>query len=424
MKRVVLIVLMSVSLLTYGQVDFDEFFENKTLRLDYYHTGDNNSDSYSFDKLLEEPYWGGSHVNLLDTFQYGNYYYRVFDVKTNREIYSRGYSTLFREWQTTAEAKEIRKTFSETVVMPYPKNDVRVEFLGRDEKGVFKKKYEYVVEIDSYFIKKEQRLKYPKFDVLVNGKPEKKVDIVIIPEGYTKDEMGLFIKNCEEFKENLFKFSPYKENRDKFNIYGVLAPSQESGNDIPADGIWKNTILNSKFYTFDSERYCMTSDNESVRDVAGNAPYDQIYILINTDKYGGGAIYNHYNSSVNSNSQAAKIFIHELGHGFAALGDEYYNSSVSYSDFYDLKVEPWEPNITTLVDFDSKWKHLIKKGVPIPTPDTKEYVNTLGVFEGGGYVAKGVYRPAHDCLMNSFRGDRFCDACNEAIQEMINFYCE
>jgi len=424
MKRIILALLVFFSLVTYGQVDFDEFFYNKTLRLDYYHSGDHTSDSYSFDKLLEEPFWGGSHINLLDTFGYGNYFYKVFDVETNKEIYSRGYSTLFREWQTTAESKITRKTFSETVVMPFPKKDVRVEFFGRDKKGVFVKRFEYIVDVSSYFIKKEQRLKYPKFDVLVNGTPDKKVDIVIIPEGYTESEMGLFVNDCEAFKENLFKFSPYSENKERFNIYGVLAPSRESGTDIPAKGIYKNTILNTQFYTFDSERYCMTSDNESVRDVASNAPYDQIYILINSKKYGGGAIYNHYNASVNSNRQAAKIFIHELGHGFAALGDEYYNSSVSYSDFYDVTVEPWEPNITTMVDFNSKWKHLIKKGVPIPTPATKKYENTIGVFEGGGYVAKGVYRPAQDCLMNTFNGDHFCDACKEAIQEMIDFYSE
>jgi len=158
--------------------------------------------------------------------------------------------------------------------------------------------------------------------------------------------------------------------------------------------------------------------------MAANAPYDQIYILVNSKKYGGGAIYNYYSVSVNSNSKAAKIFVHEFGHGFAGLGDEYYNSEVAYSDFYPTDVEPWEPNLTTLVDFDRKWKHLLKKKTPVPTPATKKYIKNLGVFEGGGYAAKGVYRPAYDCLMKTFDGDKFCGACSEAIQKMIDFYSE
>ncbi len=166
----------------------------------------------------------------------------------------------------------------------------------------------------------------------------------------------------------------------------------------------------------------MTTENKAVRDVAANVPYDQIYILVNTEKYGGGAILNHYNVSVNSNQKAGKIFIHELGHGFAGLGDEYYDSSTSYNDFYNLEIEPWEPNITTLKNFDSKWGHLILKNVPIPTPDSVIYEKNMGVFEGGGYSAKGIYRPKKDCLMKSFDGDVFCEACAEAIVKMINFY--
>jgi len=236
--------------------------------------------------------------------------------------------------------------------------------------------------------------------------------------------LGLFINDCQKFAKLLFSFSPYTENKDKFNIRAVLAASEESGNDIPGDSIWKKTLMNTGFYTFDSERYCMTMDNKSVRDLAANAPYDQIYILVNNKKYGGGAIYNYYSVSVNSNILASKIFVHEFGHGFAGLGDEYYNSPTSYNDFYPLDVEPWEPNLTTLIDFNSKWKHLLKKKTPIPTPPKKKYLDKPGVFEGGGYVAKGVYRPAYDCLMNSFKGDKFCEACTESIQNMIDFYAK
>lgn len=422
MKKIILFLLALSTLSTNAQ--FNKFFQDKTLRIDYFHSGNDTSEFYSFDEVLIEPNWGGSKVNLIDTFFYGKYFYKVFDVATDSLIYSRGYSTLFGEWQTTSEAKKTWRTLSESVVMPYPKNDARIEFYSRDNNGEFIKSFEYYFTLNNYFIKPERRLKYPSFDVLINGDAAKKVDIVILPEGYTNNEMGLFIKDCRDFAQHLFTFSPYNNNEDKFNIRGVLAPSEESGNDIPADSIWKKTLLNTSFYTFDSERYCMTFDNKSVRDMAANAPYDQIYILVNNEKYGGGAIYNYYSVSVNSNIQAAKIFVHEFGHGFAGLADEYYNSSVAYNDFYPLDVEPWEPNITTLVDFDSKWKHLLKKKTPIPTPLEKKYIDKLGVFEGGGYSAKGVYRPSYDCLMNSFNDNKFCEACEEAIQKMIDFYCE
>ena len=403
---------------------FNKYFHNRTMRIDYFHAGDHETESYFYDETLSEPFWGGSVTNLIDTLRYGDYFFEVVDPVENRVIYSRGYSTLFGEWQTTAEAKQTQKTYSETVVFPYPKNDVRIDFYSRGRKGKFEKKFEYNVDVDNYFISTERRLEFPYFDVHISGDASKKVDIVILPEGYTESEMGIFIKDCREFSSHLFSFDPYSKNENRFNIYGILAPSPEPGSDIPADSIWQKTLLNTSFYTFDSERYCMTTDNKSVRDMAANAPYDQIYILVNHTKYGGGAIYNYYSVSVNSNRQAAKIFIHELGHGFAGLGDEYYNDEVAYSDFYPLDIEPWESNLTTLVNFESKWKHLLKKRTPIPTPADKKYIGKLGVFEGGGYSAKGVYRPSYDCLMNTFEGDEFCKTCREAIQKMIDFYSE
>jgi hypothetical protein len=236
--------------------------------------------------------------------------------------------------------------------------------------------------------------------------------------------MELFKKDCEKFAGYLFNASPYKENKDKFNIWGIAAPSKESGTDIPAENIWKNTLLNSTFYTFDLERYLMTPDNKSLRDVASNAPYDQIYILVNSDKYGGGSIYNLYSVCINKNKYEEYVFVHEFGHGFSFLADEYYTSDVAYNDYYLLDVEPLEANLTTLVDFDSKWKKFVSDETPIPTPDSEEYSNVVGAFEGGGYVAKGVYRPRLDCSMKSASVNNFCPVCKDAIQQMINFYSE
>lgn len=422
MKKALCFIFLFTSIAVSAQkIQYSKYFKDKTLRIDYIHSGTKTTQSWAIDEMLEEPHWGGSKENLIDTLRYGNFFFEVYDEPSGKLIYSYGYSSLFREWQTTSEAENTTKAFSETIVMPYPKKDVKVVFYSRDSLNEFKKEFTYQVDVDSYFIKPERRLEYPSFEVMQHGDPEKKVDIVILPEGYTHMELKTFIKDCEEFSEALFNVEPYKSNKNKFNIRGVLAPSEDSGTDIPGESQWRETILNSSFYTFDLEHYCMTTDNKSVRDLAANVPYDQVYILINSDKYGGGAIYNHYCVSVNSSKLASRIFLHELGHGFAGLGDEYYNSKVTYNEFYPLKREPWEPNLTTLVDFESKWQGMIPDSIPIPTPNKKKYERMTGVFEGGGYVSKGVYRPAYNCIMNDLRYKEFCEVCKHAIQNMIDF---
>jgi hypothetical protein len=402
--------------------EFNDFFLEKTLRIDYFHAGNHEFEEYYLDQVKIEPFWGGSHINLIDTFYYGQNYVKVSDPSSGILIYSRGYSTLFSEWQTTEESKNIRRALTETVVVPLPKNAADIRIYSRNIKGELEERFFYSFHPDNYFISTERRLEYPVFDVLVSGEPQNKVDIVILPEGYNEAELGVFIKDCNEFSDVLFSIEPYSKYKDKFNIRGILAASANSGSDIPADSTWIKTLLNTSFYTFDSERYCMTFDNKSVRDLAANAPYDQIYILVNTKKYGGGAIYNYYSVSVNSNLHAAKIFVHEFGHGFAGLGDEYYTSEVAYSEFYSAEVEPWEPNLTTLVNFEAKWRQYLIKNLPVPTPPENRYLSKIGVFEGGGYASKGIYRPAYDCLMNSFKGNEFCAVCKDAIEEMILFY--
>ena len=421
MKILISFVLLFTSL-TFSQINFDDYFENKTLRLDYFHTGDSTNDSYSFDELIEEPYWGGSKVNLLDQFDYGKYKFVVKDIKTGKEIYSRTYSTLFGEWQTTEESKKTVKTFSETITFPFPKNTVLVEFYSRDRKNILHKKFEYTVDPQNYFIKKERIAQFDNFRVHYSGDPSLKVDIVIIPDGYTINEMPKFKEDCKKFAGFLFKTNPYEQNLDKINIWGIESPSKESGTDIPAEGVWKSTIANSSFYTFDLERYLMVVDNKELRNLASNAPYDQIFVLVNTNKYGGGAIYNHYSVCSSDNNHSDYVFTHEFGHGFAGLADEYYTSDVAYEEFYPLDIEPLEPNVTTLVNFDSKWKNMVEEGIPIPTPATGVYQDKVGAYEGGGYVAKGVYRPMQDCSMKSISFDNFCPVCKRAIQRMIDFY--
>jgi hypothetical protein len=410
--------------ISYSQINFDDYFEDKTLRLDYFHTGDKENDYYSFDELIEEPYWGGSKVNLIDNFNYGRYKFEVYDAASDQLIYSRGYSTIFNEWQTTEEAKHTVKTFNETVVFSFPKNPVVVKFYSSNRKNKWIKKFEHKVNPEDYFIKTERFDEYNNFEVLDSGDPSVKVDIVIIPEGYTEDEMDAFKEDCEKFAGYLFNTSPFRENKEKFNIWAIEAPSMESGTDIPKEDIWKKTLVNSTFDIFGTERYLLTYDNKKLRSVASNAPYDQILVLVNSNKYGGGSIYNHQTVCVNNDKSSEIILIHEFGHGFASLADEYYTSDVAFQDFYPLDVEPTDPNLTTLVDFSSKWKDLVEDGTPIPTPYTDEYKNKVGVFEGGGYMEKGIYRPAHDCTMKSISVDNFCPVCKRAIQQMIDFYSE
>ncbi len=417
-----IIIFLSVTATVFPQLNFDELFYDKTLRVDYFHTGNSESDSYSIDELIEEPFWGGSKVNLIDIFNYGKYKVEVFDQASGIMIYSRTYTTLFNEWQTTDEADQTTKSFSESFVLPFPKNPVRLEFYSRNKLNELIKKYEYNIDPESYFINSERSAKYKNFEVMISGEPAKKVDIVIIPDGYTNEEMDKFKLDCDRFAEYLFGNTPFKENKDKFNIWGIMAPSEDSGTDIPAKNIWVNTVVGTAFYTFDLDRYLMTRANKDLRTIASYAPYDQIYIMVNFTKYGGGSIYNFYSVCVSDNRYSDYIFVHEFGHGFASLGDEYSTSDVTYEDFYSTEVEPLDPNLTTLINFESKWKDLVEESTPIPTPNTEEYKNKVGAFEGGGYMKKGIFRPTENCTMKSISVDNFCPVCKRAIQKMIDFY--
>ena len=420
MKKILLIALLA---LTVGaQAQFKEHFKNKTLRIDYMHSGSAEVEYYTFDTLFVEKYWGGSKTNLIDAFDYGNYKFEVYDTKTNELLYSRGYSSLFREYQATEEGKGSCKSYDESIVFPYPKNEVNIVFYSRKPDLSWSKEFIMTVDPETRNIQKNTQKKFKKSKIHYSGNPNKKLDIVIIAEGYTEAEMDKFDQDCERFKGYILDAEPYIQNRDKINIWAVRSFSEDSGTDLPGEDVWKNTVVNTNFYTFGSERYLTTDDMKSVRDVAANAPYDQIFILVNHEKYGGGGIYNFYSLGTSDNPSGDFLFQHEFGHAFAGLGDEYYSSEVAVEDFYPLDVEPWEPNITTLVHFTSKWANMVSQDTPVPTPATEEYKNTVGVYEGGGYVAKGVYRPYIDCTMKSVKYDNFCPVCKRAIQRMIDFY--
>lgn len=396
------------------------------MRFDYYHSGDAQTEEYYFAQVREEPYWGGSKVSLIDEKEYGNQFFKIIDKATGEVIYSRGFCTLWNEWQSTGEARRIRKSMPESVVFPFPKNDVRIEIYTRGKAGDFVKKFEQEIDPKSYFIAKYPP-RWETFDVVVNGSPEHKVDIVLLPEGYDASERAKFEEACRGFAEAMFSFEPYGELRDRFNIRAVWVPSVDSGVTMPGSGVWKNTSAKAGFWTFDSERYQMTEDFHNLRDQAGHVPYDLIYVLSNTDKYGGGGIYNFYGiSSANHPVSTAKVYIHEFGHLLLGLGDEYVGG-VSYEEesMYPTDREPWEENLTTLVDFESKaWSRMLPEGTPVPTPLTPESGEKLGVYEGGGYVATGVYRPWPNCLMHNLHNiDKFCPVCEAGIRNQIEFLC-
>lgn len=400
---------------------FDKYFTDKVLRFDFMLAGNATRTTVYPVGMKEEPFFGGSKINLIDPFNYGNFKYEVFDLADNTLIYSRGFCTLFQEWQTTAEAKKMERSFYEVATMPFPLNKVRFVISIRGRNGSFSKLYETTIDPDDYFIRKEKPVNANFTKVYGNGKTESSVDIAFIAEGYTAAEMGKFREDVRKMADALFTEAPFNEFKEKFNIYAVEAISAESGTDIPGEKLYVNTVLNASFYTFDLDRYLTTTDIKAVNDYAALVPHDNIVVLINSPKYGGGGVYNYYSGTSVDSPYSLQVFTHEFGHGFAGLADEYYSSEVAYEEFYPLDVEPWEPNITTMVDFDSKWKKMIPAGTPVPTPSEAKYSGITGVFEGGGYSAKGIYRPEIDCRMKSnVKG--FCDVCRQAIRDMIGFY--
>jgi len=424
MKLKFLFLILIFPAISNSQIDFNKYFINESLRFDFLLGGNSSEEKVYREQIKKEPFWAGSKKNLTDPFNYGNYRFSVFDEKSDSLLFSKGFSTLFEEWQSTAEAKESDKTFYQSAIFPFPKRKIRLEIDSRQRDGNFKTIYQTEINPDNYFILNETPIQFETFEILKNGGPENKVDIVILAEGYTALEMEKFREDAKRVTQYLFDEEPFKSEKEKFNVSAVLTPSPESGTDIPGEHIYKNTRFNSTFYTFDVSRYLTTSDMKNILDAAALVPYDQIYVLVNTERYGGGGFYNFVSVCTSDNSLTKEVFVHEFGHGFAGLGDEYYTSNVAYEDFYNLKIEPWEPNITTLVNFGSKWKSMVKESVEIPTPRTAKYENTVGVYEGGGYMSKGIYSPFIDCQMKSNTAKGFCPVCAESIKKVIQFYSE
>lgn len=397
---------------------FEQLFEEGVMRIDLVFSGTAEETSYALSGVKKEAYYGGSRSNLMDPFDYGDHKYVVKDKASGEPIFSRTYCTLFREWQTTGESQSVRRAYPHVLRFPWPRASVVVEVHDRNKAGEFHMSWSGIFDPASIYTDPGNPFEFESVDMEINGPTGDRVDILFLAEGYAEDEMDKFLEDARRSAGYIFSEEPFKSKRQLFNVRAVKSASRDSGTDIPGQGVWKNTVMNSSFYTFGVERYMTTMDYKSVCDVAACAPYDQIYILVNTEKYGGGGIYNHYSISAADNLQSRAVVIHEFGHAFGGLADEYFTSAVAYSDYFPLDVEPWAPNLTTLVDFPSKWKHMIAEGVPVPTPAEEANKEVIGVYEGGGYVAKGVYRPMIDCRMHT-NDAAFCPVCSVALEKML-----
>ena len=419
MKRLILFLLL-FPFVVFAQ-HFDAYFENKTLRLDYLHTGNAHSEKVEPATFWQGGIWSGTRGQLIEQERLGEMLLSVRDAKTDQIIFTRSYSTLFGEYAATEKAETEEGTFEECVLMPYPKAPVKYEFTVYSRSHIptllFEGKFDPQATPQQPF-KKE----YNVMDLHIGGVPENCLDILFIPDGYSIDDKEKLQKDMQAFSDYILHCVPFKDNIDKFNIRAIEGYSEESGITDPNANIFKNTLLNSSYNAIEVDRYLMCLNVWKMNEVAGNAPYDAILIIANSTKYGGGGIYNFYATANSDGEFSNYVTVHELGHSIAGLGDEYFDSEVSVRDFYPEGIEPVEPNLTTLIDFDAKWKHLLPADFPIPTPDTDEYNNILGVFEGGGYVAQGVFRPWRDCTMKAKVWNNFCPVCQEGFARVFEYY--
>ena len=454
----------------------------QTMRLDYYHTGNSKQEVFSVDRIQIEPLpWPGDMNKTIDDSNLGKYFFEVRDQTTKRVLYSRGFASIFGEWETTDEATAMMRTFSESLRFPAPDEPVEIVLRKRDAKNSWRDIWTTRVDPKDMFI---DRSKVPAPARLIAiqkmGDPATKVDFVILGDGYTAREQKKFAADARRLTEVLFSTSPFKEHRSDFNVWALCPPAAESGISRPSTGIYHDSPLGATYDAFGSERYVLTFDNHALRKVAQFAPYEFIEVLVNNRTYGGGGIFNLYSTVASDNAFANYVFVHEFGHHFAGLADEYYTSSVAYGPATE-RVEPWEPNATALLSTGSepgiagspgdlravlKWKDLVSADTPIPTPWDKEnfetysreiqkrraqlrkdkrpesemealfreelkheqamfakekYAGRVGAFEGAIYEARGYYRPEVDCIMFS-RTDHFCAVCRRAIERIIKMY--
>lgn len=455
-----------IQVINQGNLNFDDYFENKTMRFDFFHTGNSQTEYFAIDKIASDGPWSGSIKIMIDELELGPYFYEVIDKETNKLLYSRGFANIFGEWQTTPEA-ENWGTFHESLRFPWPKKSITLIIKKRDTTNQFKTIWFTEIDPSSRQVNPADIIHTEKTAVIFeNGPAQEKLDIVILGDGYSVKEMDKFNNDVKRLSEVLLSAEPFNTRRTDINIRSIETPAQESGVHKPHPGVFKRTPLSAHYGSFDSERYILSYDNRTIRNVASAVPYDFMVILVNERTYGGGGIYNLYTTVSSDNKYADYIMIHEMGHHMAALADEYYTSSISY-EAPPITMEPWETNITAFLDKGNlKWKNMVTEGTPLPTPWNKvefdkfgyqiqherdslraakvpeevmedlflrqynkeneyfskeQYKDAIGAFEGAGYNQYGLYRSQLDCIMYT-RHNVFCKVCQKSIINVIDQY--
>ena len=402
--------------------DFDAKFEDATLRLDYTFMGNATEQHIAIAELSSSPNWYGRRINLDNVPLMGNGDLTLYDSATNEVIYKTSFSSLFQEWITTPEALTVTKSFEFTLLVPMPKAATTAQLVLRDNTGK-ESSHTFTINPGDVLIRDNSKIEPLPYKYVHKGGDSKEcIDVVILAEGYTSKEMKLFMKDAEITAKEILSYEPFKSHSDKFNFIAIMSPSVDSNVSVPQEEAWRTTAVGSNFMTFYMARYLTSGKVYSMYDLATNIPCEHFVILANTDTYGGGGIYNSYTLTTAHHKDFRPVVVHEFGHSFAGLGDEYFYDNADDNDnMHSLKHEPWEPNITTMVDFDSKWADMIEEGIEIPTAVTPErtanYV--VGAYEGGGYLSKGIFRPTDVCRMRNNTAERFCPVCERAIERVI-----
>ena len=410
MKKSILPIVLALTSLTAGAQAFDDYFTDQTLRLDYTFSGNATRQDIYVDKLNVSPRWYGKRKRLAELPVEGNGQITVRDHRTGLAIYRNSFSTLFQEWLSYDEAKAEKKSFENVFLVPMPKDTVDITIdLRNNHRKIMATLTHTVVPTDILIHHIGERNRTPYLTLQQAADTTRCIHIAYVAEGYQEQEMQTFVDDAKTAMEALFAHEPFKSMRNRFNIVAVMSPSKDSGTSEPGKGEWRQTALGSHFNTFYSDRYLTTLNLKALHDWLAGIPYEHIIVLVNTEKYGGGGILNSYNLSMAHHRMFKPVVVHEFGHSFAGLADEYAYEQEAIP-MYPADVEPWEPNITTQVNFGAKWKDMVGK------------IDGVGLFEGAGYSLKGVYRPENDCRMRTNENPTFCHVCEKAIRDIVDFY--
>lgn len=399
--------------------NFNDYFTDKTLRLDYIFAGNANQQNIYLSEMIQLSKWHGRVDNLSVTPVQGNGQIKVYSQATNKPIYVLPFGSLFQEWLTLSEAENQFKSFENSFLIPFPKESVRVDvsfFTSTNDEKVLSQQ---IIDPKDVLIRKVTET-HNSYEVIHKAKIQNPIKIALLAEGYAENELDLFMDYAHKTVENLFNHEVFKKYKDYFEIVAVKTVSKQSGISIPSKNIWLNTAFQSNFDTFYSPRYLTTLHTKLLHTQLENIPYQHIIILANTDFYGGGGILNSYSLTTTKNKEFAPVVVHEFGHSFAGLADEYFYAEDVFENKANESIEPWEKNITSLVDFSSKWKSLLKVETPVPTPESLQKEVEIGAFEG--LKGNGLYIPTLTCRMKINNTKDFCPVCSNAIEEMILFY--